>query len=136
MIQILRAVSVPLRPVGPSSRVGVAYPPAGIQPLRPGAVPPAPALPNAAPTTAVLGLASPNPSGGETTISYALPARCQQARLVLRDLLTGQPRKQVALDRQTQEVTLSVADVPAGVYSYTLVVDGAAVATRRLVVTR
>ena len=111
-------------------------PNAGIQPLRPGKG--ETATPAAAPAalTAALHPASPNPTATETTIGYALPDKCQQAEIVLRDLLTGQARQRVVLDTRAQSATLRVAHLPAGVYSYTLLVEGAAVATRRLLITR
>ena len=48
----------------------------------------------------------------------------------------GHPWRTLPLAAAKGNTPLALTGLPAGVYSYTLVVDGAAVATRRLVVTR
>jgi hypothetical protein len=87
-------------------------------------------------TTAYLEQNIPNPTAGTTTIRYHLPANSHAAQLLLTNM-TGQTVKRLDLDSQgSGTVTINTAALAAGVYTYSLFVDGQQADARRLVVVR
>jgi hypothetical protein len=76
----------------------------------------------------------PNPCSGSTTFSYATPTTAKQAELLIRRSVDGREIKRLKLNPRNSTIEIPVADWPAGTYFATLVVDGLAGATRRVVV--
>jgi len=84
-------------------------------------------------TDASLGQNQPNPGGQETIVPVKIPEGTQSARLILYDS-QGRQLKSVAItDRGAQRVSLSLVGLPAGTYSYALLVNGQRVATKQLI---
>lgn len=82
----------------------------------------------------LLGLVTPNPVRGNARIRYEVPENAASARMLITDAL-GRSVKVVQLERGgTVEVDASA--LSAGVYNYSLVVDGKTVATKRMNVIR
>ncbi|MBO2008599.1 PQQ-dependent sugar dehydrogenase [Siccationidurans soli] len=78
--------------------------------------------------------AYPNPFSAQTTVNFQLPAKSQQASIQVYNL-QGQLRRSVDVGgNETGRIQLNCQDLAAGVYLYSLVVDGKAVANNRLVV--
>jgi hypothetical protein len=77
-------------------------------------------------------VASPNPANNLTAISYNVPSG-KDIRLVFRNLL-GAEVKEIKLYDNRSTAIVPVADLVNGVYLYTLLVDGKATASKKLVV--
>jgi hypothetical protein len=77
--------------------------------------------------------AMPNPAISTTSIPYSLAAPSTNARLKVYDLL-GQEVRNIPLRSQNGSVQLDVNNLQNGIYFYSLVVDGRAVSTKRLIV--
>ncbi len=98
------------------------------------------ALAKAGATGAVLGVAYPNPTQDEATISYQLPkaSATATAELSFTDLLTGRVQLTLPLkaDSGPNAQTVQVPHLPAGQYMYRLLVNGQPVAIPRRLVAR
>lgn len=80
--------------------------------------------------------ASPNPSRGNTIIRYGVPDGSTSARLALTNA-SGQVLKEFSLsNRRAGQVTLNTAALAAGVYTYTLWVNGQQADSKQLVIAR
>ena len=75
----------------------------------------------------------PNPVVGETTIAYAVRG-ATRAELLVRDVVGGAVVRRVTLDPAATSAVLSVAGLPTGIYSYSVVADEVVLGTRKLVV--
>ena len=75
----------------------------------------------------------PNPASSQTTIHYSLPTG-NQGKLVLYNLL-GSKVRELPLHQQGS-TTIDLSNIPAGVYMYSLVIDGQNIQTKKLLVTR
>lgn len=78
----------------------------------------------------------PNPFKGYTTIGYRLPDNTTNARIVVLDM-TGKQIKSVQLDccdNTAGEVNIEAYDLSSGMYLYSLMVNGAEVVTKRMVI--
>jgi hypothetical protein len=79
-----------------------------------------------------LSTASPNPANNVTVISYRM-ASAKNASLVFYNL-AGNKVKEIMLGANRNTLLLSVSDFADGVYTYMLVVDGRAAASKKLLV--
>lgn len=78
----------------------------------------------------------PNPAKNTTTIGFSLPANASEAQLIITDL-NGKTVDQFNHITMTQNhIEVSTLQLLAGVYSYSLYVDGKAVDTKQMVITR
>jgi hypothetical protein len=77
--------------------------------------------------------AMPNPAISTTSIPYSLATPSANARLKVYDLL-GQEVRNIPLRSQSGSVQLDVNSLRNGIYFYSLVIDGRAVSTKRLIV--
>lgn len=80
-----------------------------------------------------LGQNTPNPTGAGTTIDYALPAYMTNANLVVFDL-NGREISSQAINDQRGVVELNTSTWTAGTYIYAIVVDGRAIARKKMLV--
>ncbi|MBD0255312.1 MAG: tail fiber domain-containing protein [Cytophagales bacterium] len=87
-------------------------------------------------TTAVLRQNRPNPFHEKTVIEYALPESFTQAALFIYDLQGKQLGRFDIADKRSQRVELDGNTLAAGLYLYSLVVDGKVVDTKQMVLTR
>lgn len=77
---------------------------------------------------------NPNPFVTETTITFQLPANSQQAAIHIRSV-QGQLLRTVDVSSNTEgRVQVSRKGLTAGVYVYSLLVDGTLIAAKRLIV--
>lgn len=87
-------------------------------------------------SSAFLETAMPNPARTATTIRYSVPESTTSARLTLVNA-KGQVMKELSLNNSgTGQVNLSTANLPAGVYTYTLMINGQQAASKQLVIAR
>jgi hypothetical protein len=77
---------------------------------------------------------APNPVNGVTTFQYQLPSAAQQAELLLRRATDGVEMGRLRLAPKATHYEADLRNYPAGVYFYTLVVEGVPTLTRRLIV--
>ena len=83
---------------------------------------------------ATLGQNSPNPFAATTAISLSIPTDAKSAQLCIYDM-TGRQVRQLPIDaRGTTSVSVAAAGMPAGMYLYSLIVDGSLIDTKRMVV--
>jgi len=81
-----------------------------------------------------LGQNTPNPVRRSTSISYGIPSGSKDAKLLLTDNL-GIIIKTIQLD-PSGVVRVDASSFSSGVYSYSLVVDGKIIETRKMVVVK
>ena len=81
-----------------------------------------------------LGYASPNPVHAEATLSFELPTDAHHAELVIRAVRDGRVVLRRPVSVSAHQITISVAELPDGVYTYSIVADRAVLGTRRLLV--
>ena len=87
-------------------------------------------------SAALLKQNEPNPFNQTTRIAYTLPAGTQSAYLRIQDG-NGRLLKNVKLsDTTTGEVNLTAGELTPGVYSYSLIIDGKMIDTKKMVLTR
>jgi hypothetical protein len=78
----------------------------------------------------------PNPFNQTTRISYNLPTGIQSAYLRIQDI-NGRLLKNVKLsDATTGEVKLTAGELAPGTYTYSLIIEGKVVDTKKMVLTR
>jgi hypothetical protein len=82
--------------------------------------------------TAGLSNAYPNPATGMVTIAYSVPAG-STSTLLIRNIL-GATVKSEILTGTSGKVTINTADLSDGIYFYSLLVNGEAAVTKKLVV--
>lgn len=76
----------------------------------------------------------PNPFDTETAIDYSLPENAGEAALCVYDL-QGKQIKKYELQDNNGTVVLDASELGAGMYLYSLIVDGKNIATRRMTIT-
>ena len=82
-----------------------------------------------------LGNISPNPVTGLASFSYSFQQRPSNARVSIYNLV-GKSVRQVALNNKNGIVFLDAQDYQAGVYFYTLEVNGKILSTKKLVISK
>lgn len=79
----------------------------------------------------------PNPFGDGTVIRYFVPEQTASANIVFYDEFGNEVKTTELLHRgQKAELNLSTMNLAAGIYSYSLIVDGKIVDTKRMVKTK
>lgn len=78
---------------------------------------------------------TPNPFSETTTIQYALPNDVKTALLCVYDLNGKQMFQKELAGRGNASVTLQGGELPAGMYLYSLIVDGKVIDTKRMILT-
>lgn len=87
-------------------------------------------------TPGVLLQNQPNPFGEETTINYVLPKGAKNSVIYIRDM-NGNNLEVIVLDsNQTGSANLNAKALSAGTYTYSLVVDGKIIDTKRMILTK
>ena len=77
----------------------------------------------------------PNPLSNSTSIRYSIPLKSANAQLMINDF-TGKIIRQLSLQPGAGVVNIDASTLSTGAYSYTLVIDGKAIATKKMVVSR
>ena len=76
----------------------------------------------------------PNPFSESTVITLNIPAEVQKASIFIYDMSGKQVQSLPVTERGETNITVYAADLPAGMYIYTLVVDSKMAVTRRMIV--
>lgn len=78
----------------------------------------------------------PNPFSESTVIGLNIPEKTQKANIFIYDLSGKQIQNVMVTERGETNITVYASDLNAGMYIYTLVVDGKVVVTRRMMVSK
>jgi len=89
----------------------------------------------AIPATASLAQNVPNPFTERTTIRFTLPDDTKNACICIFDM-SGKMLKQIPVNSSMQGATIQGYEFPAGMYLYSLVVDGKEVDTKRMILSK
>lgn len=84
---------------------------------------------------AILYQNSPNPFSAQTTIRFRIPETAQDSFIYIFDI-QGNLKKQIGINSSQDSITLSAYELSAGIYFYSLVVNGKEVATKRMIISR
>ena len=85
---------------------------------------------------ATLGQNYPNPSNGETVVDYYIPESTKTAEFQVSDL-SGKVLKKININSfGIGKVNLISNDLPQGSYQYSLILDGAIVSTKKMIISR
>ena len=76
----------------------------------------------------------PNPFSESTVISLNIPDKTQTASIFIYDMSGKQVQNIAVSERGETNITVYASDLSAGMYIYTLVVDGKVSVTRRMIV--
>ena len=87
------------------------------------------------PATATLVQNTPNPFTERTTIRFTLPEDAKNASICIFDM-SGKMLKQVPIDATMQSITIEGYELQAGMYIYSLLIDGKEVKTRRMILSK
>ena len=77
----------------------------------------------------------PNPFSGSTVITLNIPESAKQASIYIYDLSGKQIQSLPVTERGETNITVYASGLSAGMYVYTLVVDGQVKVTRKMMVT-
>ena len=77
---------------------------------------------------------NPNPFSESTVITLNIPEQTQKASIFIYDMSGKQVQNIAVSERGETNITVYASDLSAGMYIYTLVVDGKVVVTRRMIV--
>ena len=78
---------------------------------------------------------NPNPFSESTEIRYYIPENTTNAVICIYDMVGGQIMKIENLSRGYSSVTLNGSQLRAGMYMYSLLVDGREIDTKRMILT-
>jgi hypothetical protein len=82
----------------------------------------------------IISNAFPNPASSVTTFNYNLSSFSHSGKIVFYDVL-GNVVKEIALTDKSGVAEINVADMTAGIYFYSLLVDEKAVMTKKIMIT-
>jgi len=89
----------------------------------------------AIPATASLAQNVPNPFTERTTIRFTLPDDAKNACICIFDM-SGKMLKQIPVDATMQSITIEGYELQAGMYIYSLLIDGKEIKTRRMILSK
>ena len=78
----------------------------------------------------------PNPFSESTVIALNIPNNAQTASIFIYDMTGKQVQSLPVSERGETNITVYASDLTAGMYIYTLVIDGKVAVTRRMIVTK
>ncbi len=85
----------------------------------------------ALPDAPTLGEPQPNPNSGSTQISYYLPDNTSGAKIIFTDML-GKVMEERVLQSGYGLLNIDTKNLPSGIYSYTLVIDGKVIDNKKM----
>ena len=88
------------------------------------------------PSSAFIKQNTPNPFKGETQIEYFLPENASEAYIQFYNEIGQLLKSEYITNTGKGVLNVSMNDIPSGVYSYSLTVDGKLVSTKRMVVSK
>jgi hypothetical protein len=77
----------------------------------------------------------PNPFNQSTVIRYTLPQACKSAQIVISNT-AGNIIRQIPLQSETDGITIEGGALSAGIYHYSLYVDGSLIDTKQMILTK
>ncbi len=77
----------------------------------------------------------PNPYTNQTTIQFVIEDKAENAFLMITDL-SGKQLQKLAISREQDSIELSSENFGAGIFNYSLVVDGNLIATKQMVIAK
>ena len=86
-------------------------------------------------STASLAQNTPNPFTERTTIRFTLPDDTKNACICIFDM-SGKMLKQVPVDASMQSITIEGYELQAGMYIYSLLINGKEIKTRRMILSK
>ena len=86
-------------------------------------------------TSASLQQNTPNPFSSQTKIRFTLPDNTRNAYIYIFDM-NGKMQKQIAIDSSMDSVTINGYELAAGIYLYSLVVNGQEIDTKRMILSK
>jgi hypothetical protein len=89
--------------------------------------------PEVAMETVSLGQSFPNPATSTAIIPYMLPISYKQAQIIIRDI-TGREVEKYELRKNSSSLEVNLSNLHNGLFTYTLVIDGKPVGTKKLAV--
>lgn len=75
---------------------------------------------------------APNPFRDKTVIRFSLTGNADKAYIYIFDM-TGKMQKQISVDNSMRDITINGYELAAGMYIYSLVVNGKEVDTKRMI---
>jgi hypothetical protein len=78
---------------------------------------------------------SPNPFSNTTTINYYIPKNNQKAAIYVYDMQGLQKKVYTITEKGKSDIIINSFELNAGMYLYTLIVDGTEVDTKRMILT-
>ena len=78
---------------------------------------------------------TPNPFSSQTQIRFTLPDDTKTAYIYIFDM-TGKMKKQISINSAMDSVTINGYELPAGIYLYSLVVNGQEIDTKRMILSK
>ena len=78
---------------------------------------------------------TPNPFSSQTQIRFTLPDSTKNAYIYIFDM-NGKMQKQIAIDSSMDSVTINGYELSAGIYLYSLVVNGQEIDTKRMILSK
>ena len=78
----------------------------------------------------------PNPFSESTVITLNIPEKTQTASIFIYDMSGKQVQSIAVTERGETDITVYARDLAAGMYIYTLIVDGKVAVTRRMIITK
>ena len=78
---------------------------------------------------------TPNPFSSQTQIRFTLPDDTKNAYIYIFDM-TGKMKKQIPINSAMESVTINGYELPAGIYLYSLVVNGQEIDTKRMILSK
>lgn len=79
---------------------------------------------------------APNPFSSETEIKYYVPNNTGQASLLIFDMQGGLKKQMQVSAKGNGSVTINASELPAGMYIYSLIVDGREIDSKRMILTK
>lgn len=80
--------------------------------------------------------AHPNPSGGQLTFTANIPSQVEEAWLYIYDMQGRRVKRVKISDRGNSLINIQSGELEAGMYLYSLIVDGAVVGTEKMILTK
>lgn len=93
-------------------------------------------MPDSDINTATLEQNTPNPFSQNTEIRYFIPKESQSALLNVYNMNGMQIKSYKISERENGEITIHGSELQAGMYLYTLIVDGKEIDTKRMILTQ
>jgi hypothetical protein len=85
------------------------------------------------PGKAVLYQNNPNPFNQNTTINFYIPRKTSSAVLIIHDLTGKQLKKYSISEREKSSVVIQASEFTAGIYNYSLLLDGKIIGTKKMI---